>query len=230
MRPAALLVTFFFVIFPTKELQSEENFLRGFQWGVDSETIKRWEKGKLVEVYQGPTEEILSNTLDGKTIIPLNDVSTMIESVSQQKLTYDSELFDVRAKVEYYFWQDQLYKMTIEFADREFPNVSGYSETFLRKLLKVLKLKYGEPAREINKRRRFLTYYYDIDLTIMKMKVFYRSEDFSSYERYVSIHIDYKSIDLMNQIEVFKTDLFQTYSDKTEEKEQESLEKFGKEF
>lgn len=230
MRLAIFLPTLVFILFSSLNLRAEDNFLRGFQWGVDSESIKRWEKGKLVDVYMGPTEEVLSNTMDGKTIIPLNDVSAMIENVSQQKLTYDSELFDVSAKVEYYFWQDQLYKMTIEFNDREFPNVSGYSETFLRKLLKVLNLKYGEPAREINKRRRFLNYYYDIDLTIMKMKVFYRSEDFSSYERYVSIHIDYKSIDLMNQIEVFKTDLFQTYSDKTEEKEQESLEKFGKEF
>ena len=223
----ALLMLCLFIV---SAFAAEGDFLRGFQWGVDSASIKRWEKGKLLEELKGPTKEILANTLDGKTIIPLNDVSAMIENVSQETLIYDSELFDVKAKVQYYFWQDQLYRMTIQFNDREFPNVSGYSETFLRKLLKVLKLKYGEPAREINKRRRYLTYYYDLDMTIMKMKVFYRSEDFSSYERYVSIDIDYKSIDLMNQIEVFKTDLFQTYSDKTDEKEQESLKNFGKEF
>ena len=62
MRLAILLLTFFFTIFSTKMLQAEENFLRGFQWGVDSESIKRWEKGKLVDVYEGPTEEVLSNT------------------------------------------------------------------------------------------------------------------------------------------------------------------------
>ena len=170
------------------EVVPQEMLYRGFKWGAALDHVKKVEKGKLVSESQGATSKLIEQTLAGETIIPVNDVTAMIEEADQQVLVYSDELLDVQADIEYSFWQNQLYKVEITLDDREFPNVSGYSETFLRNLLKVMKSKYGKPAREINEARRRLTFFYDLDETILRMTVYYRSENFSSRAIYEDFH------------------------------------------